>query len=295
MRAAADELSLTQPAVTKILQEIEDILSVALFDRSSTGISPTPIGREVIHFASNVVSDIERFAGLMTNLKLGGHGSLTLGTMMAGMHSVVPRALGELKTKRPLMTINLIAETSDKLLELLDTGTIEIAVARLTNPLQSAAFEFEPISNEEIWVFVRKGHELARRPHVTLADLHNDSWVLQPPMSPLRQMLLASFADVGIGELPNWIETTSIYSTLKIVQHTDMIAALPRPIVEEGIATGNFERIPIQLSRHLSAFGIVTRRGEKLTENGRLFVDMLRESIALESRCIEENNMPSKI
>lgn len=279
MSAAAKELNLTQPAVTKILQDIEDILDVTLFERRSTGISPTPICHAVMDFANNAVSDVERFAGLITNLKLGGYGSLTLGTMMAGMQSIVPLALRELKEKQPLMTIHLVAATSDKLLEALQQRTIEIAVGRLTDPHQSAAFDFEPLANEDIWVFVRKGHELARRKKVTLEDLFNESWVLQPPMSPLRKMLQASFADVGIGELPNWIETVSIYSTLKIVQHTDMVAALPSQIVKEGIEEGNFERVPLELSRRLEAFGIVSRRGEKLSESGELFASALRKSV----------------
>lgn len=283
MRAAADELNLTQPAVTKIIQDIEDMLDVTLFERRSTGIVPTPICHAVMAFANNAVSDVERFAGLITNLKLGGYGSLALGTMMAGMQSIVPQALGELKKKQPLMTIHLLAATSDKLLEALQQRTIEIAVGRLTDPRHSAAFEFEPLANENIWVFVRKGHELTRRKSVSLVDLYNESWVLQPPRSPLRQMLQASFADVGIGELPNWIETVSIYSTLKIIQHTDMVAALPSPIVQEGIDAGNFVRVPLELSRHLGAFGIVSRRGEKLTENAELFACALRESVRRDS------------
>lgn len=277
MRAAADELNMTQPAVTKIVQEVEKVLDVQLFERRSTGIVPTPIGRSVVDFARSTVSDVERFAGLVTNLKLGGYGNLALGTLMAGMPSLVPRALSKLKTLRPLMTIHLVAATSDQLLEALSQHTVDIAVARLTDPAQSATFSFEPLLNEETWVFVRKEHPLAKREHLSLAELFDESWVLQPPMSPLRNLLQAAFADVGCGALPNWIETMSIYATLKIVGHTNMIAALPRTIVEEPVDDGEFVRLPVTLSRQLVDYGIVTRRGEDLDENSKLFAQVLRD------------------
>lgn len=282
LRAAAEELSLTQPAVTKILQDIESILGLQLFERRSTGIVPTPIGYPVIEFAQQAVGDLERFAGLITNLKLGGYGRLSIGTMMAGVQSIVPLALKSLKEQQPLMTINLVAATSDKLLQELQQGSIEIAVGRLTDPRQRAAFDFEPLADEDIWVFVRRDHELVQRKEVTLDTLFQASWVLQPPQSPLRQLLQASFADVGIGDLPDWIETASIYSTLKLVEHTDMVAALPSAIVQEGIAAGKFERLPLDLSRRLEPFGTITRRGESLSHNGELFASALKETVQRE-------------
>lgn len=282
MRATANELNMTQPAVTKIVQDIESILGVTLFERKSTGIVPTPIGRSVLDFSRSTVSDVERFAGLVSNLKLGGYGNLSLGALMAGMPSLVPRALSKLKTMRPLMTIHLVAATSDQLLEALAQHTIEVAVARLTDPQQSATFSFEPMLNEEIWVFVNKDHPLARRDDLSMAELYEQPWVLQPPMSPLRRLLQAAFADEGFGALPNWIETMSIYATLKIVGHTNMIAALPRTIVEDPIKAGEFAKLPITLSRHLVDYGIVMRRGEEPTENSKLFAQILRETARTE-------------
>ncbi|WP_407050972.1 LysR family transcriptional regulator [Methyloraptor flagellatus] len=278
MRAAAQELNLTQPAVTKILQDIEDILGVSLFERRSTGITPTPIGRAVIDFARKSVSDVERLAGLVTNLKLGGYGSLAFGALMAGMSSIVPRALSTLKARRPLMTIHLIAATSDQLLEALNNRTIDLALARLIDPQQNSVFEFEPLVDEEIWIFARAGHPLASREAIELTELADEPWVLQSPMSPLRQLLQASFADGGIGALPNWIETTSVYATLKIVGHTDMLAALPKTIVEEGVVAGEFVRLPVRLPRSLENYGIVTRRGDAPSENTKLFAAILRET-----------------
>ncbi len=278
MRAAAAELNLTQPAVTKILKDIEEILQVTLFERRSTGITPTPIGMAVVDFARKTVSDVERFAGLVTNLKLGGYGSLKIGAILATIPGFLPLALTRLKAERPLMTIHFLAATSNQLLEELNNRTIDLAVARFTGPEQSVLFDFEPLLDEEIWVFTHADHPLGKRDLVELREVYDYPWVLQPPMSPLRNLLTASFADAGIGALPNWIETTSIYATLKIVHQGRMLAALPRAIVEEGVKSGTFVRLNVPLSGQLSKYGLVTRADEELSDNMKLFVRILRES-----------------
>lgn len=278
MRAAAHELNITQPAITKLLQDLESILEVKLFERSSTGIKPTPIGQAVVEFSRKTVSDVERFAGLVTNLKLGGYGSLRLGTLMAGMSEFIPRALSKLKEERPLMTIHLLAATSNQLLDELNNRTIDMAVARLTDPEQSVLFNFEPLLDEEIWVFSNAEHPLANRTNIALEELFNEPWVLQSPMSPLRQLLIHSFANLDLTALPNWIETNSIYATLNIVRHGGMIAALPRTIVEDGVKSGEFVRLPVSLSYELSRFGIVTLKDTQPNVNTRLFADVLRNT-----------------
>lgn len=282
MRAATNELNITQPAVTKLLQDLENILEVKLFERSSTGISATPVGLAVIEFARKSVSDIERFAGLITNLKLGGYGSLRIGTLMAGLQEFIPKALGALKNERPLMTIHLLAAPSNQLLDELNNNTIDIAVARLTESEQSALFNFEPLLAEEVWVFAHSDHPMAMRKQITLEELFHQPWVLQSPMSPLRTLLQRSFTDISLGALPNWVETNSIYTTLKLVEHAGMIAALPRTIVEEGVNSGDLVRLPVSLSYDLSRYGILTPKHSVPNDNARFFADILRRT-ALEN------------
>jgi len=278
MRAAANEMNTSQPAVTKLLRDVEDMLGVTLFERSSTGITPTPIGYAVVEFSRKVVSDVERFAGLVTNLKLGGYGNLKIGTIMASMPDYVPMALKQLKASRPLMTIHLVAAPSNQLLVELNNRTINLAIARLTAPEQSAQFNFEPLVEEEIWIFASADHRLAQKQHIDLEELFDEPWILQSPGTPLRLLLQRSFAEIGASALPNWIETNSVYSTLTIVRKAGMIAALPRAVVEEGVRAGDFVRLPVKLSYQLDRYGIVTLKDEVQTENTRFFIEVLRRA-----------------
>lgn len=129
-------------------------------------------------------------------------------------------------------------------------------------------------------MFCDAGNPIAARGELGLKDLFDEPWVLQPPMSPLRQLLQKSFADLGMRALPNWIETDSIYTTLKLVRFSGMIAALPSTILEDGVASGEYVRLPIRPSHKLSKYGIVTHKDSPMSDNMRLFADMLRETAA---------------
>jgi DNA-binding transcriptional LysR family regulator len=79
LHRAAAELNVTQPAATKILQGLEEMLGVALFDRTPRAMVPTEIGAYVVEYARRTLSEGERFALGLANLKRGATGRFRLG------------------------------------------------------------------------------------------------------------------------------------------------------------------------------------------------------------------------
>src|SRR5665647_2110649 len=103
LHRAADELNVTQPAASKILQDLERILGILLFDRSARPMTVSEIGSHVVEYARRTLAEGERFSGGIANLKRGGYGALAIGAIMATAPDLLPRALAELKRRRPLM------------------------------------------------------------------------------------------------------------------------------------------------------------------------------------------------
>jgi DNA-binding transcriptional LysR family regulator len=137
LHRAAEELHVTQPAATKILQQLEDVLGVALFERTSRATVPTEIGAAVVAYARRTLSDGERFAVGLANLKRGGYGALAVGAIMATASDLLPRTIAELKRRRPLMTIQVLAATSDKLMTALERRELELVIGRIMGAYQS--------------------------------------------------------------------------------------------------------------------------------------------------------------
>src|SRR3954468_5773806 len=194
---AAEGLGITRPAATKILQDAEELLGLPLFERRHRGRAPTEIGRFVIGYARRILNDTEGFLDQLSALKRGGYGFLSVGAIMATTPGILPAATAELKRRRPLLTVSLVASTSDRLLAALGLRELEVAICRLTHLRQQSQFDIEFLANETLWIFVGKDHALAPCAEVSLHELSHLPLVMQPWTSPARQVLEAAFTTVG--------------------------------------------------------------------------------------------------
>ncbi|MFG1223980.1 LysR family transcriptional regulator [Xanthobacter wiegelii] len=280
LRRTAAELNMTQPAATKILQDLEDTLGVKLFERTPRAMVATEIGTHVVDYARRALTDGERFAGALANLKRGGYGALALGAIMATASDLLPRAIAELKRQRPLMTIQVLATTSDQLIGALGRGELDLVIGRLPTSEDRAKFDFEPLSMEELWAFAAASHPLAGRTHLDLADMGDLPWVLQPAPSPMRRLIDTAFGAAGLRTLDNLVETSSIFATLNLVRHAGMVSMLPSTIVAQEVAGGGFVRLPLEVKGELEPYGIVTRKGVVMTPNAAEFLSILKSLIA---------------
>lgn len=280
LRRAAAEMNMTQPAATKILQDLEEMLGVLLFERTSRAMVATEIGAHVVDYARRALTDGERFASGLANLKRGGYGALALGAIMATASDLLPRAIAELKRQRPLMTIQVLATTSDQLIAALDRGELDLVIGRIPSVRDRAKFDFEPLSMEELWAFAATSHPLAQREHLDLADMGDLPWVLQPAPSPMRLLIDTAFAAAGLRTLDNLVETSSIFATLNLVRHAGMISMLPSTIVAQEVASGGFVRLPLEVEGRLDPYGIVTPKGVAMTPNATEFLSILKSLVA---------------
>lgn len=276
LHRAAAEMHVTQPAATKILQQLEYILGVALFERTSRGMFETEIGAHAVAYARRTLSEGDRFAVGLANLKSGGYGALSVGAIMAAASDLLPRAIAELKRRRPLMTISLMAATSDKLMIALERGEIELFIGRM-EPQHATSFEFEPLRNEELWAFAADTHPLAGRTDIEMGELERMAWVLQPLPSPMRRVINVTFANAGIAHLDNIVETTSIHATLQFVRHAGMIAVLPHAVIQEEIRRGGFILLDLRFENILGLYGVVRPKSQKLHSNATEFISIIHE------------------
>ncbi|MCK0198190.1 LysR family transcriptional regulator [Ancylobacter sp. 6x-1] len=282
LHQVAAALNMTQPAATKILQDAEAIVGARLFERRPRGMVLTDLGGFVADYARRMLRETETFSEGLDNLKAGGFGALSIGAIMATTPGLLPRAIAELKRRRPLMTIRLLAATSDILLRALERNEISLALGRFIDPRNALAFDIEPLASEELWVFVAPDHPLATRAAISLGEMATLPWVLQPATSPMRGLIDSTFASAGIGVLNNVVETTSIFATLHLVREAGMVACLPKSILVEGVAAGTFRRLPVHLPNQLGPLGIITRRGEALAVTAVDFISVLH-SVAAEA------------
>ncbi len=190
LRRAAQELSVSQPAATKILQDLEDVIGVRLFDRHACSLEINDFGRFVAIYARRMLGETQRFGADLHTLVATGHGTLSIGAIMVTAAELMPAAVLALKASRPGTTVRLIESSSDRLLVDLAKGEYDFVIARLVNPQDAVRFELIPLNDEPLCVFTARDTSLPERVE-TLADLHAMQWVMQDSPTPAHALLRA--------------------------------------------------------------------------------------------------------
>jgi DNA-binding transcriptional LysR family regulator len=276
LHRAAQSVHLAQPSATKLVHDLELVFGFALFDRHSRGMQPTELGAHVLTFARRMLADLERFTADLDSKRRGGYGQLVVGAIMGAAPDVVAHAMVELKQRRPLLSMRLLGETSDEIINLLLQGKIELAVGRFSNPLQHNDIDYEVLGNEVLCIVVRKNHPLSRTRRLTLRQLEQTAWILQPLTSPARQILEQEFGQAGMKSPANTVESTSIFATLQLLQKSDAVTMLPESVVRDHLRAGLLASLAIKVGKSLPGFGILSRRGEPLSAAATEFVESLR-------------------
>jgi DNA-binding transcriptional LysR family regulator len=277
---AAEAVGMTQPAASKLLREIEEALQVQLFERHARGIVPTSSGEILVRHARSILSEINLAQQEIATLKSGLSGQASLGTVTTPAANLVPAAIALLKQQHPGLLVNVELDHSRPLLEKLQQGQLDVLVARVLDAGGAENFQFEPLCDEQHAVLVGAQQPLADKPNVKLQDLLHYPWILPPPGSVLRERLVGLFLQQGIPLPANIIQTQSLQVITHLLRTTDAVAVLQLEAVRPLCESGFLSVLIRDLGLEIGCFGIITRRGHKLSPGGRALLDCLHAAAA---------------
>jgi DNA-binding transcriptional LysR family regulator len=275
MHAAALHMNLSQPAVSKMLREIERLLGFDLFERLPRNMPPTALGEHVVRYAQIALNDANKFVDQISSLREGGHGFLKVGAIFAAAAVVLPDAIVQLKQRWPLLSIEIVEQTSDHLMEMLDDKKLDLAVARYTNENQQQVYDFQALAPEPFCMVVNSRHPLTELDEAPLQELGKWPWILYPVGTPIRARMEQAFAQAGIATPKNTIDTISMQTFLQVLQSGPMIAMLPASMAQPHLETGLLKVLNTPLKLAPQDYGILTRRGEPLLGAASEFAEIL--------------------
>ncbi|WP_278500130.1 LysR family transcriptional regulator, partial [Paraburkholderia fungorum] len=217
LHQAAEAINVAQPSASRMLGDIEEAFGFLLFERNARGMTPTPLGVVTLAYARRALAELTRFAEDLEVKRRGGHGQLTVGAIMGAAPDLLAMAVAALKTESPLLNVRILGETSDQVVQLLHRREVDLALGRLTSPLQHNDFSFEPLARETLLLVVRSVHPLAQRSRISLRELIDWPWVAQPVTSPARVLFEEELARAGLATPVNLTECASIFATLQLL------------------------------------------------------------------------------
>lgn len=274
LRKASADLGMSQPAATKMIQELESSLGQRLFERVGRGQKLTPAGESVLRYFRGMRGSVESMTRELAEIKLGSSGRISVGTIMAPSPDLLTKAIVRMKGKFPLLSIDVTVDTSDRLFDLLREGVLDVVIGRIRDE-HWADYEYKPLKNEALAVVVGIHHPLSEKKIVHFSSLLKYPWILQPQGSPMREVLDQEFR-LQQAETPRGlIETASILTTTHLITQTDMVGVLPLSIAEPYAAHGMLKILPCAIAHKMERFGSITRKDRPLTEAAKFFLSSL--------------------
>ncbi len=277
LRAAAAELGMTQPAATKMLQELEDALQQALFERAGRNLRFNEAGRRVLEYCQGIQGNLSALTRELAQIELGSVGKLVVGTIMAASPALLSRALIELKRLYPLLAIEITVDTSDRLTDALRRGEMDLVVGRIPD-FDNQHLGFEAIAEEALSIVSAPQHPLAHRDSVSLAELTQYPWILQPQGSPMRDVLEQEFRSRQIQPPRAPIETSSILTTTNLLVQSDMVAVIPTEVALKYQSHGLLACLNCDIHHRLNPYGIITAKGRPPSQVSAALMQLLRDA-----------------
>ncbi|WP_404297859.1 LysR family transcriptional regulator [Halomonas sp.] len=265
---AAEQLHLTQPAVSKRIAVLETQIDARLFDRIGRGISLTEAGRLLLPRARQILVMVDDSRRALGNLEGSVGGSLTLATSHhIGLHRLPP-LLKAYTHAHPEVRLDLHFLDSEEAYQGVLDGSLEIAVVTLA-PHPDPQLEVVPVWVDRLVFVCASDHPLASRGQLALHELCEFDAVLPGPLTFTRGLIEARFAAAGL-RLPVALSTNYL-ETLKMMT----AIGLGWSLLPERLVAGELHELTIDHPPIHRPLGYLAHRSRTLSNAARAMLELL--------------------
>lgn len=269
---AANELNITQPAVTKHIKEIELNLNIKLFERNGTKIKLTQAGEILLKYTEEIFSIYQKMEFEIGQLQEKQKGHLRLGASTTIAQYVLPPILAEFRKRFPEIQLNLVIHNSEKIEDLLTNNKIDVGL--IEAQIKNRTFHYFPFMKDEIVLVARQNHPLSTKNHLKTDDLLQIPFVLRESGSgTLETIDLALKAkNIKLNELKTEIRLGSTESIKSYLLHSDTLAFLSVQSILQELKSHTLTIIDIKNMDIPRYFNFIIPEGEQ-SKLVSLFID----------------------
>lgn len=283
---AAEELSRTQPAVTRSLKELESQLGVPLFERSAHGMKLSLYGRHFARHAQIIVNQFQSAVQILDEIKSGDHQHVNIAMLPATAPELMPRVVKRLDKVGAKISINLRSGISELILPHLVEGKLDMIVGRMLNENGGNLHQI-PLMHDPFSIVCGPQHRLAKKirrperksaPRLKLSALLNESWIFPTaPSSLLMRDVNEAFISQGCEPPKSSLEVFSTQAFRKILRTTDRIGLLSHQVARDEEQFGLLTVLPVDFKSNFTRIGIITRPFEEVGAAVRIIADLIVE------------------
>lgn len=286
VRKAAASLHITQPAASAMLHEVEQMLGLTLFERTPTGMLPTPALHALLHRVTAIGNEVQALAHEAFVMQQRSRQVLRIGVLPRSMQNVMPGVLSQLVQRYRNLEFLLTEATSDVLLRGLANADFDVVISRLTREFAGSqqpvgrSFEIRELYQDGMCVVAGSTHPLAQRPALSLSDTLQWDWVLPPPGSVTRNLLIDEFVRLGLIPPSPVIQSANFLSNLCLVEQGSLLTVSLLTAARKYSQLQNVRILDLKLSVPMYPISMIWRASSPLDGALRLLHDQLVQSLS---------------
>eukprot|EP00873_Tetraselmis_striata_P030672 jgi/Tetstr1/450936/TSEL_037972.t1 len=256
---AAQVLAVSQPAVTKTIRELEEILDKKLFEKDGRGLRVTRYGEVFLRHAGASVAALQTGIDSLSRIDAGP--PVRIGALPTVSARIMPKVMERFLVEGTDSPVKIVTGENHVLLGQLRTGRLDLVVGRLAAPEQMAGLTFEYLYSEQVRFVVRSDHPLLARDQFDFERIRDYTILMPPAGSVIRPYVDRYLLAHGMAELPHAIETVSDSFGQVFVAETDAVWVISEGVVIREIAAGRLAALPVDTTETQGAVGLTTREG----------------------------------
>jgi DNA-binding transcriptional LysR family regulator len=273
---AARIVGTSQPALLRSARDLESLLEIRLFEKTSQGIELTRTAQILAQHVKLAFAEMAQGYTEIAALKGVDSGIIVIGSMPLARHGILPSAINALAAELPEVRTNVVAAPYAELLHGLRHGEIDLLIGALRDPIPMEDVEQETLFHDPLAIVARSGHPLTANQGITLDDLAAYPWAVPPHGTPTRDNFEALMQ--GKKTAGGLVESSSIVLIISLLLESNRLTLISRQQIRREMTQGLVTTLPYDMSNTLRPIGLTTRRNWRPTATQVRFIELLRES-----------------
>lgn len=273
---AAGQLSLTQPAVSRSVKELEDILGVPLFDRIGRGLRLNEAGRIFQSHAAASLTELMRGHDRLASDSAASV-RLSVGALPTAATDLFPSAALRFRTEMPTVRLHILTGPNWLLFNQLRDGSLDLVVGRMPEGDAATGVTFQQLYIEDVVLVCRPDHPILETLSVE-ENIRQFPLILPPKGAVIFGTVDRYLSSIGLPEMRGEFETVALPVGRKIVQSSDMLWFISRGVVAEELRLGTLSAVDLGSSLLSGPVGISVSRAAPLSVERSVLSDCLRMS-----------------
>jgi len=275
MGKAAIQLNISQPAVSKAIADLEQMLSVKLLNRSRRGAEPTSYGSALIKRGFAVFDELRRGVEDIDFLSDPTTGQIRMAAPEPVAAAIISPVIDQMSRRYPRIDFHVIAGDLSMLYRQLLERKIEFVISRMLGPAteeQSA----EVLFHDPLVVIAGKNNPLTRRRKISFSELMDEPWTVQPTDTGFGSLAAETFRAAGLALPRLTVATTSFNLRSELLETGRFLTVVPSFSVRLPRPHPSLKVLPVEFPNVRHQVAIITLKGLSLSPLAQLFVENAR-------------------